>query len=283
MKNIVIVTGASTGIGRDAAHRLAAAGYRVFAGVRKLPGDGHENPNTKQDSALSPLLLDVTSAASVAAAVENIRPELEEADSVHLVNNAGIAVTGPVEAVAVGRWEEQFAVNVFGLVRVTQALLPHIRRTQGRIVNISSVSGLASPPYLGPYSASKFAVEALSDSLRRELRQFGVKVVVVEPGPVATPIWEKGLARKEEITRGAAPGVAALYRRELDKFIAAAAVSAKDAVPVSAVSDVILRALTTARPRTRYVVGGKGIALQAAVLPFLPDSWLDSLVAKEFR
>ena len=135
-------------------------------------------------------------------------------------------------------------------------------------------------PYLGPYSASKFAVEAISDALRREISQFGCRVIVLEPGPVNTPIWQKGLAKKEALTEELSPEIRKLYGRDLERFQAAIAKSARDAVPVSRVSDVIEKALTSARPKTRYVVGTKALGAQMAVAKLLPDQMLDSLMAK---
>ena len=179
-KRIAIVTGSSTGIGKATVLHLSRKGFLVFAGIRR-ESDAEQFQSLK---GIFPLLLDVSSQDSVEKAVEIAAEKLNTASEVHLINNAGIVVAGPVEGVSLTRWKEQFEVNFFGLLRVTQTLLPYIRKTRGRIVNISSISGLAAFPYLGPYCASKFAVEALSDALRRELRQFGCSVVVIEPGPI---------------------------------------------------------------------------------------------------
>ncbi|HEY8278427.1 MAG TPA: SDR family oxidoreductase [Bdellovibrionota bacterium] len=275
----VIVTGASSGIGKAAALRLASRGYEAWAGVRSA-----------KDSAFwesvphaSPLLLDVTQETSVQSAMDRLRPLLKDAQEVHLVNNAGIAVAGPVEGVSIQRWREQFEVNVFGLVRITQALLPFIRATRGRIVNVSSVSGLATSPYMGPYSASKFAVEAISDALRRELRQFGCKVIVVEPGPIATPIWEKNLERKEKLLADLSEEIKNIYRHELELFQKGVKHTARNAAPVERASGAIEKALLLRNPRTRYVVGRKTLNAEMAFASFLPDSWVDSLVARQFR
>ncbi|MGZ3705895.1 MAG: SDR family oxidoreductase, partial [Bdellovibrionota bacterium] len=250
---IAIVTGASSGIGQAAAQRLAEKGFQVFAGVRtEAAGAAWE----KRENA-SPLLLDVTKPESVEAALKKCRPRLEKATEVHLVNNAGIAVAGPVEGVSLEKWKEQFEVNVFGLVRATQAFLPFIRATKGRVVNISSVSGLATSPYLGPYSASKFAVEAISDALRREIAQFGCRVVVVEPGPIDTPIWSKGLSKKDSLLSSLSEELQKVYSHELRTFQKAVEKSAHDAVPVSLVADVVEKALLAKKPRTRYIVGNR--------------------------
>ncbi len=275
---VAIVTGASSGIGKAAALRLAERGYQVLAGVRKS-ADADAWKNIPR---VTPLKIDVANEDSIEKACKEVSDLLSGAQEVHLVNNAGIAVAGPIEGVSLARWREQFEVNVFGLVRVTQAFLPQIRRTSGRIVNISSVSGLATSPYLGPYSASKFAVEAISDALRRELRQFGVKVVVVEPGPIATPIWEKNLGRKDMLLADLSPAMQELYGKQLAKFQKGVELSASTAAPVDKVSDVIEKALLLRNPRTRYVVGTRGLATQMAIFGVAPDFMVDYLVAKSF-
>jgi NAD(P)-dependent dehydrogenase (short-subunit alcohol dehydrogenase family) len=276
---IVIVTGASTGIGHAAAMRLAERGFQVFAGVRK-DADAKAWKQVRNARALK---LDVTKEESLSEALASIRQELDTAEEVSLINNAGIAVAGPIEGVSLARWHEQFEVNVFGLLRATQAFLPWIRPTRGRIVNISSISGLATPPYLGPYSASKFAVEAISDALRRELQQFGCRVVVLEPGPIATPIWEKNLQRKGSLLAELSPKLQELYGRELLHFQRGVEKSARDAVPVERVVTVIEKALTSANPRTRYVVGNRALPAAMALAGILPDKVQDALVAREFR
>ncbi len=278
MKHVVI-TGASSGIGQAAAVRLAEAGFQVWAGVRK---DADAKAWKKVPNARA-LKIDVASDESVASALAEARDALTDAGEVHLVNNAGIAVSGPVEGVSIERWKEQFEVNVFGLLRATQAFLPFVRGTRGRVVNISSVSGLATSPYLGPYSASKFAVEAISDALRRELRQFGCRVIVLEPGPIATPIWEKNFEKKDVVLNSMPVDLRDVYGRELEKFLKGAAKSARGAVPVDRVSDAIELALTAAKPKARYVVGAKGLPAAMTVAGLLPDSWVDAIVAREFR
>lgn len=273
MKKIVVITGSSSGIGRETALFLASRGFHVLAGVRKEK----DMEALSRHAGITPAIMDVTEEGSVRAAAAH--PLLHGASEVHLVNNAGIAVGGPIEATPVSRWKQQFDVNVFGLVSATQAFLPHIRATKGRIVNISSVSGLAASPYLAPYSSSKFAVEAISDSLRRELRQFNVKVIAIEPGPIKTPIWEKGMASHEKSSLSAQ--MQSLYGKELGFFESLVKKSEAEAVEVRKVSKLIETALTTLRPRTRYVVGAKGLSLQMKLARLLPDKWLDSAIAKQ--
>ena len=182
MPRLALVTGASTGIGRACATHLAGLGFHVLAGVRD-PADAPDG--------LEPLLLDVTSESDVAAAAERVGGELHA-----LVNNAGIAISGPVEIVPVEEWRRLMEVNLLGQVAVTRALLPAILRARGRVVNMSSISGRVANPLFGPYAASKFALEAVSDALRREVGPHGVRVVSVEPGGIATPIWGKGHGRR---------------------------------------------------------------------------------------
>jgi NAD(P)-dependent dehydrogenase (short-subunit alcohol dehydrogenase family) len=273
---IVVITGASSGIGRDLAERLAQEGYAVLAGVRKLE-------DAPSGAGITPFVADVTKPEMLTAALAQFNPLWQEASAVHLVNNAGLAISGPVEGVPLSRWREQFEVNVLGLVAVTQAFLPTLRARPGCIVNISSVSGLFASPFLGPYSASKFAVEAISDSLRRELKPLGVKVVLVEPGPVATPIWQKGLGKKEESRASLGPELERVYSPGLVGFERAVKASAAGAIPPRQVSSLILRVLRSPKPRARYVLGPRGTAFQMRLMSLLPTSWVDFLIARELR
>lgn len=275
MSEWVVVTGASSGIGKDVARRLAATGRKVIAGVRH-----QADYEIAEKNGTHPLFLDVSKADQVQAAAEKIRGLTHGAEKVHLVNNAGIAVSGPVEAVSMEKWTEQFEVNVLGLVRMTQAVLPLIRETQGRVVNVSSISGLFASPYLGPYCASKFAVEALSDSLRRELRPFGVRVILIEPGPVATPIWEKGLARKDQMLASIPEDLRRIYGKGLERFEKMTTDAAHSAVAVDRCSRVIERALAEPNPRLRYLVGKKSLSLQTTLFACLPAKWMDGLIAR---
>lgn len=192
------------------------------------------------------------------------------------MNNAGIAVAGPVEFVTMDDYRRQFDINFFGLVAMTKAFLPLLRKTQGRVVNISSIAGKVSSPFLGPYSASKFAVEAVSDSLRREVAPHRVKVILIEPGPIATPIWDKGLSAKD--THLLEPTTMnAVYGSQLKKFKDYIAQAAKTAVPVERVLDVIELALTSSSPQHRYLVGkDKGLI---AFVPMIPSKLVDRIMA----
>lgn len=274
--NTVIVTGASSGIGLATAKALSKRGCQVFAGVRK---NADFERLTKEG--IEPVLLDVTQEKSMQAAMEAVNSRRKKGNTLSLINNAGLAIGGPVEAVSIEKWKEQFEVNVFGLIRTTQTFLPWIRESKGRVVNISSVSGLAAIPYLGPYAASKFAVEAISDSLRREIQRFGCKVIVIEPGPIQTPIWEKGLGKKEAITEEIPAHLMAVYGESLESFYRMVKKSAESAVSTEKVTQVIEKALFQKNPKTRYVVGDLSVFIQTKLLPFLPDHWMDKMISSQ--
>jgi NAD(P)-dependent dehydrogenase (short-subunit alcohol dehydrogenase family) len=265
MRRLALVTGTSTGIGRATAIHLANLGYEVLAGVR----NAEDAP-----PGLEPIKLDVTSADDVAAAAERIGPTLHA-----LVNNAGIAVNGPIEVAAVSEWRRQFEVNLFGQVAVTQALLPALINTKGRIVNISSIAGRVAFPLVGPYTASKFALEAVTDVLRREVEPHGVRVIGVEPGTIATPVWEKSRAEGERLLAAMPPET----RRRYDGLVAGVMRRVERAgrtgIPPEAVAEVIGRALDARRPRTRYVIGREA-KLQAGAARLLPDRVFDTLVRR---
>lgn len=276
MSEWVVITGASSGIGKAVAERMAAAGWKIIPSVRK-----EEDFSFWKSRGTHPVLLDVTRPDQVETAAREIAELTAGARRVHLVNNAGIVISGPVEAVPLAAWREQFEVNVFGLLQVTQALLPRIRETQGRVVNLGSVSGLVASPYLGPYCASKYAVEAISDSLRRELRQFGVHVALIEPGPIDTPIWEKSFSGREK-SLASFSATRQLYAKGLEKFEAFARVSAAQARPVAEVTKAIHHALGDPRPKVRYLVGERSLGFQLTLVKFLPTSWLDRMIGKQF-
>ena len=201
MKRTVLVTGASSGIGLACSLRLARAGWQVHGGVR-TPEDAEALAKKGVES----LELDVTDAAQIAAAAETLGGELHG-----LVDNAGIAIAAPLELVPLDELRHQLEVNVVGQVAVVQALLPALRRARGRVVLMGSIGGRSALPFLGPYAASKHALEAIADSLRIELRPLGVEVSIVEPGSIATPIWRKGAERADELREGFDEERATLY------------------------------------------------------------------------
>lgn len=269
----ILISGASTGIGRACAVHMARKGHGVWAGVRSQAD--FDAVNKLNVRGLQPVFLDVTDPASVKACVSQLT---KQAGILHgLVNNAGIAIGGPIEAVSIEDWRRQFETNVFGVVTLTQACLPLLRESKGRVVNISSISGRIAFPFMGPYAASKFALEAISDSLRRELRQFGVKVAVIEPGAISTPIWDKaksdGLGKVNRYSRD----LSQVYGRALERFQSVIEKSVSRAAPVSVVVRAVDHALTSRYPATRYPVG-RGIRFSTAISRFVPDQWMDRLI-----
>lgn len=269
----VVITGASTGIGEACAKRLAAAGFHVFAGVRKdADGAALQQAITGQVTAL---LLDVTNPAQIAAAQEMVAERVGEAGVVGLVNNAGIAVGGPLEFLPMTEFHRQMEVNVYGALSVTQAFLPLLRHATGRIVNISSISGLAASPFLGPYAASKYALEALSDALRLEVRPWGIRVVLVEPGTIATPIWQKGVAFADQL-QDRLPPQAHDYYGPIFPFLRAM-LTRHRGTPADVVARVVEQALIVKQPKARYVVGND--ARLRTWIERLPTRWRDNLIA----
>jgi len=274
-REAVIITGASTGIGQACALYLNKLGFQVFAGVRKLEdGSALEQQVANR---LTPVIMDVTDSVSISAAVATISAKLDEHRLVGLVNNAGIAVGGPLEFLPLERLRWQVEVNVIGQIAVTQAFLPLLRNSQGRIIFISSISGRVATPLIGPYAASKFALEALADSLRRELLPWGIQVSVIQPGKISTPIWGKSVAAADELVTNLPDEAHKLYGNMIG--------TARDSVLRSrkgtsseAVARAVAHALISSRPRTRYLVG-LDAKLAALIVHFLPDRMIDRLLA----
>jgi len=278
-KKIVLVTGASTGIGKACALRLDALGFQVFAGVRK-PADG-EALKTQASERLAYLILDVTDSQSIQAAATRVAEAAGEAGMAGLVNNAGIVVAGPLEFIPLADLRTQFEVNVFGQVAVTQAFLPLLRQNRGRIVNIGSISGRIAGPYSGAYSASKFALRSLNDSLRLELRPWQIGVFLVEPGPIATPIWDKSLHEAQQKMAHAPEALLRLYGAPLASFQEFAMHAGNTAIPPDAVVVAVVHALTAKRPKTHYLVGAE--TKIRSLLAFLPVRLCDWLIAKALK
>lgn len=273
----VVITGASTGIGAASALALDRAGWRVFAGVRRME-DGAALRQQASER-LTSLALDVADADSIAAAAQVVSAALGDAGLHGLVNNAGISVAAPIEFVPVAELRRQLEVNVTGQVAVTQAFLPLLRRVRGRIVNMGSMSGVLAPPFLGPYAASKFAMEALTDCLRVELRPWGIEVVIIEPGGIATPIWEKSLAAADRLLEAVPQQVFEYYGPVIKGMRRMAQRTGQAGLPVRLVADAVTHALTARRPRTRYRIAKSGWLTQHLIAR-LPDRTRDGLIAK---
>jgi NAD(P)-dependent dehydrogenase (short-subunit alcohol dehydrogenase family) len=280
MKRIsVLITGASTGIGLAAAYELASKEHEVFAGVRN---EADAQRVRDVDARIQPVIIDVTKSDTIAAAYKTIDSLRSKELLFSLVNNAGIAVSGPIEALAISEFRKQFDVNVFGLIETTQVFLPMIRSTKGRIVNISSVNGFLTPPFLGAYAASKHAVEAISDALRRELLPEDIKVIIVQPGPISTPIWKKGLDAKEQIRSSMNPERIGRYEKSVEVFEAEVEMTAKGSIPASVVAAKILHALTAKNPKLREVVAAPSKLVEFTIGRSLPAGMLDSLIKRHF-
>lgn len=273
----VLITGASTGIGRATALHLDAAGWRVLAGVRKE--EDAASLREASSELLQPLMLDVTDAGQIAAAAERIDREVGNGGLDGLVNNAGIAVPGPLETLPIEDFKRQIEVNLTAQVAVTQAMLPAIRSARGRIVFITSIGGLMAFPMFGAYHAAKFGLEAVGDVFRQELRPWGIKVAVVEPGSIATPIWERGEEEVDAIAGRARDGHERLYGKAIRAYREVAKKTGERGIPPEKVAVKIEYALSVRRPRTRYLVGAdaRGQALASRVLP---DRLLDWVVAR---
>jgi NAD(P)-dependent dehydrogenase (short-subunit alcohol dehydrogenase family) len=277
MTRSVLITGASTGIGRATALHLDAAGWRVFAGVRK-EADA-ESLRQAGSERLAPLMLDVTDATQIVAAAERIGAEVGAAGLDGLVNNAGIAVPGPLETLPVDDFRRQVEVNLTAHVAVTQTMLPAIRSARGRVVFITSIGGLMAFPMFGAYHAAKFGLEAVGDVFRRELRPWGIKVAIVEPGSIATPIWERGDAEVDALSERAGQGHADLYGNAIESYREVARKTGARGIPPEKVAVKIEHALGARRPRTRYLVGADARG-QAFAAWLLPDRLLDWLIVR---
>lgn len=277
-KRAVVVTGASSGIGEACVATLIAAGFHVFGSVRK--SEDAARLTERFGDVFSPLVFDVADAEAVAGAGAQVAARLGQAALAGLVNNAGIAVPGPLLHLPLDELRRQIEVNVIGQLAVTQAFAPLLgagreprRGPPGRIVNMSSISGRLAAPFLGAYAASKFAFEALSDALRRELMIYGVDVIVIEPGMIATPIWDKAEAADFSSFADTVYGPAAREMRTL------AVAEGRAAPGPELVAAAVLRALTAPRPPLRIPVVGN--RLMDFTLPLLlPGRLIDWLVAR---
>lgn len=277
-KGAVLISGASTGIGKACALLLDRSGYRVFAGVRKREAGEHLQEETSER--LTPVILDVTEPMQIAAAVEIVSEALGPDPSLAgIVNNAGICVAGPTEFLPIDILRRHFEVNVIGHIAVTQAFLPLIRKGQGRIVNVGSATGRFALPFLGAYSASKFAMEALTDAFRRELRPWGISVSIVEPGTVDTPMWEKSTAESQDLMEVRLPDFAKkLYEKAMLSIARVMESGRRCAISPETVAEVICEALEARRPKPRYAVGAG--AHMAVIGSFLPNRFTDWVFAK---
>lgn len=274
---LVAVTGASTGIGAATAREMGRRGFHVLAGVRR-----ERDADAIRAPGIEPVIIDVTIPDHIQALVARVRDDPQRRTLRALVNNAAIQANVPIEAFPVEQWRRMFEVNLFGQVAVTQALLPALLRSKGRVVNISSVGGRVAMPTYGPYAGTKFALEAVSDSLRRELAPSGVRVVVVEPGAVHTEMLGRAIATATELVSTMTPEQRGRYGGLVHAVNAQAISSTESGLPASAAASVIAKAVTARRPRTRYTVG-RDAALITRMVRFLPDGALDRVLVAALR
>jgi NAD(P)-dependent dehydrogenase (short-subunit alcohol dehydrogenase family) len=272
MSGGVLITGASTGIGEATALRLQRAGFRVFAGVRK-PEDG-ERLAAQGVTVVHPL--DVTKADDIAAARRTVEEALGGEPLRGIVNNAGIGIGGPLEALDLDDFRRTIEVNTTGQLAVTKAFLPLLRKSGGRVVNMSSIGGRVAQPFAGPYIASKFALEGITDVLRVELLEWGIDVIAIEPGTIATPIWEKSSREADEVLAKLSPELRELYGKRLAKMAKVLERQTKRGVSPDKVADAVEKALSSSHPRTRYLVGDAYVLL--ALKTLLPTRLLDRLL-----
>jgi NAD(P)-dependent dehydrogenase (short-subunit alcohol dehydrogenase family) len=279
MRELAVVTGASTGIGVATARELARQGFHVLAGVRRDP-----DADAIRGQGIEPLIIDITNPNHIDALATRVRGDSQGRPVRALVNNAAVGVNVPFEAFAIEEWRRLFEVNLFGHVAVTQALLPALIRSKGRVVNISSVGGKVAMATYGPYAATKFALEAVSDSLRREMAPVGVEVVVVEPGAVRTNMPGRAIATAHELASAMTPDQSQRYGPLVHAITAQTAshTTSGSGLPADAAAKVIAKAITARKPRTRYTVG-RDAALITRLARLLSDRTLDRVIAAALR
>ncbi|MFI5866402.1 SDR family NAD(P)-dependent oxidoreductase [Streptomyces sp. NPDC051546] len=274
-QKLIVVTGASTGMGASAARELARRGFHVLAGVRR-----DRDADALRATGIEPVILDITRSEHIWALGARIA---EDRRPLHaLVNNAGIQLNAPVESLPLAEWRKVFEVNLFGHIAVTQTLLPVLLRDKGRVVNISSVGGRFAMATYGAYAGSKFALEAVSDSLRREVGPLGVQVVVVEPGGVRTEMADRGVATANRLAAGMTPEQDARYGDLVRANNALMAAGTAAGLTADAAAQVIAKAVTARRPRTRYTAG-RDAALIMRLGRLLPDRAVDRVLAANLR
>jgi NAD(P)-dependent dehydrogenase (short-subunit alcohol dehydrogenase family) len=283
-----LISGASTGIGRATTLALLSQGINVIAGVRSEAAANRlsEQASAIKSARLEVIPLDVTAQASIDAAVSHAT-QLAGPDGLRIViNNAGIVIPGPVEHITAAEWRRQFDVNFFGAIELTRATLPLLRkgvaahgRGVPRLLFISSIGGRIAQPTMAPYTTSKFALTALGDSLRLELRRQGIGVTVIEPGAIATDIWAKGDTSAEEFTSD--HPARKLYETELNGLLALARKTASNAIPAERAADQIVRAILAPRAPARVLIGTDA-KVMASMKSILPTAVFDNILAKEF-
>lgn len=276
-RELVLVTGASSGIGQATAERLAADGFHVLAGVRS-----QADADRISDAGIEPVILDVTNDDHIAAVVARVALDPEKRGLRALINNAGVAVNAPIEVLSAGDWRTQFDASFFGPIALTRALMPALLASRGRVVNITSVGGRVAMANFGAYSAAKFALEAATDALRREVEPFGITVVKITPGAVSTQLTERGLVAAARVADTMTSDQRERYDELGKAFTAQVTGWARDGVTPEHAAGVISRAVAARRPKTRYTVGRDG-----ALFSFMPriasDRLFDAMLRSQNR
>jgi NAD(P)-dependent dehydrogenase (short-subunit alcohol dehydrogenase family) len=280
MSGAVVITGASTGIGRASALYLDREGYGVFAGVRKR-ADAESLADEGSDR-LTPITIDITDQRSIASARETVEGAVGKDGLVGLVNNAGVGGGGPIEMTPLEDFRDVLEVNLIGQIAITQAFLPLIRRAKGTIVFIASIGGRVASPFLSPYNTSKFGIEALGESLRHELKPWDIDVVVVEPGSIDTEIWGKGAETMRDTVEKMPADARRLYGKQLSRFGEGIRETASRGISPDKVAEVVHRAISSDNPRHRYLVGTDA-KIAARLKGTLPDRIFARLAGRQMK
>jgi NAD(P)-dependent dehydrogenase (short-subunit alcohol dehydrogenase family) len=276
-EELVLISGASTGMGAATARELASRGYHVLAGVRRAA-----DADALRATNLEPVILDITDPHQIEAVAGRVAADPARRPLRAVINNAGIAINAPVELLSMEEWRRQFEVNFFGHIAVTKAFLPALHASSGRVVNISSIGGKIAMPTYGAYAGAKFAMEAMSDALRRELAPHGVQVVVVEPGGVRTEMTGHGIERANDTLASMSPAQRGRYGPLLQAIINQATAFTTSGLPSEAAGRIIADATTVRRPRSRYTIG-RDAAILTRLSRILSDRVLDRILAANLR
>jgi NAD(P)-dependent dehydrogenase (short-subunit alcohol dehydrogenase family) len=276
-EEVVLISGASTGMGAATARELASRGYHVLAGVRRAA-----DADALRATNLEPVILDITDPHQIEAVAGRVAADPARRPLRAVINNAGIAINAPVELLSMEEWRRQFEVNFFGHIAVTKAFLPALHASSGRVVNISSIGGKIAMPTYGAYAGAKFAMEAMSDALRRELAPHGVQVVVVEPGGVRTEMTGHGIERANDTLASMSPAERGRYGPLLQAIINQATAFTTSGLPSEAAGRIIADATTVRRPRSRYTIG-RDAAILTRLSRILSDRVLDRILAANLR
>lgn len=276
IQELAIVTGASTGMGAATARELARRKFHVLAGVRR-----DQDANAIRGPGVEPVILDITNADHIRSLVHRVQNDPQGRAVRALVNNAAVQANVPFEVFAINEWRRMFEVNLFGHVAMTQALLPALIRSRGRVINISSVGGKVAMATYGPYAATKFALEAVSDSLRREMAPLGVGVVVIEPGAVRTEMLDRAIATADKLVSAMTPEQKQRYGPLVHAVNSQATSSTKSGLSADAAASVVAKAVTASKPRTRYTIGREAAVIRLVGL--MPDRTLDRILSAALR